>query len=74
MAQCILSSGIGKNSPTMARAKSKRRISKDQLALVVRKNFNAQPVNENEAIVELMYKIRMKGGICQHEFGLQRSR
>lgn len=61
MAQCMLNSGIGKNSPTMARAKSKRRISKEQLAVVVRKNFNAQPVNENEAIVELLYRIQMKG-------------
>jgi Sin3 binding region of histone deacetylase complex subunit SAP30 len=61
MAIPILDSGIGKNSPTMSRAKKKRRISKEQLALAVRKNFNAQPVNENEAIVELLYRIRMKG-------------
>ncbi|KAF2206257.1 hypothetical protein CERZMDRAFT_115850 [Cercospora zeae-maydis SCOH1-5] len=32
--------GIGRQSPTMARRKEKRRISKEQLALAVRKNFN----------------------------------
>ena len=52
----------------MARQRSKRRISKEQLALVARKNFNAQPVNENEAIVELLYRIRTKGESGRRRF------
>jgi histone deacetylase complex subunit SAP30 len=55
------SSGIGKQSPTMARRKNQRRVNKDQLATAVRKNFNALPVNENDVIVALMYKTRNQG-------------
>ncbi|KAK3697969.1 hypothetical protein LTR37_017193 [Vermiconidia calcicola] len=50
--------GIGRQSPTMARKKEKRRISKEQLALAVRKNFNAAAVNEIDVVVELVYKVR----------------
>jgi hypothetical protein len=45
----------------MARKKEKRRISKEQLALAVRKNFNAAAVNEIDVVVELVYKVRNKG-------------
>lgn len=50
--------GIGRHSPTMARKKEKRRVSKDQLALAVRKNFNGAAVNEIDVVVELVYKVR----------------
>lgn len=50
--------GIGRQSPTMARKKEKRRISKDQLALAVRKHFNGAAVNEIDVITELVYKVR----------------
>ncbi|GAB7364802.1 hypothetical protein MBLNU230_g5598t1 [Neophaeotheca triangularis] len=50
--------GIGRQSPTMARRKDKRRISKDQLALAVRKNFNSAAVNEIDVVVDLVYKVR----------------
>ena len=53
--------GIGRQSPTMARKKEKRRISKEQLALAVRKNFNAAAVNEIDVVVELVYKVRNRG-------------
>ena len=57
--QALLSNpGIGKQSPTMARRKDKRRTSKEQLALAVRKNFNAAAVSEIDVVVELVYKVR----------------
>lgn len=45
----------------MARRKDKRRVSKDQLALAVRKNFNAAAVSEIDVMVELVYKVRSQG-------------
>lgn len=57
--------GIGKQSPTMARQKDKRRISKEQLALAVRKNFNSAAVSEIDVVVDLVYKVRHKGE-CTH--------
>lgn len=53
--------GIGRQSPTMARKREKRRISKEQLALAVRKNFNSAAVSEIDVVVELVYKVRHKG-------------
>ncbi|USW54250.1 Putative SAP30 domain superfamily protein [Septoria linicola] len=52
--------GIGRQSPTMARKKEKRRVSKDQLALAVRKNFNGAAVNEMDVVAEMVYKIQNK--------------
>ncbi len=54
-------SAIGKQSPTMAAKKSKRRVAKDQLALAVRKNFNALAVHENDVIVNTLYTARSQG-------------
>lgn len=45
----------------MARRKDKRRVSKEQLALAVRKNFNGAAVNEIDVVVEMVYKVRNKG-------------
>lgn len=59
-ATSILASPIGKSSPTMARTKEKRRITKEQLALQVRKTFNDMAVNENETVLDVMYKLRNK--------------
>ncbi|TKA81792.1 hypothetical protein B0A55_02159 [Friedmanniomyces simplex] len=50
--------GIGRQSPTMARRKEKRRVAKEQLALAVRKNFNSAAVSETDVVVELVYKVR----------------
>ncbi|KAF7198430.1 hypothetical protein HII31_00169 [Pseudocercospora fuligena] len=59
--QAILTNpGIGRQSPTMARKKERRRISKENLALAVRKNFNGAAVNEIDVVVELVYKVRNK--------------
>lgn len=60
--QALLSNpGIGRQSPTMARRKDKRRVSKEQLATNVRKHFNGAAVNEIDVVVELVYKSRNKG-------------
>ncbi|KAH7120775.1 hypothetical protein B0J11DRAFT_438518 [Dendryphion nanum] len=58
LSHIVLGSGIGRFSPTMARAKDKRRVPKEQLALAVRKNFNALGVNETDVIVDLMYQVK----------------
>jgi len=57
-ASTVLSHGIGKLSPSMARPRAKQRVPKETLALAVRKHFNALPVNENEAVVNTLYKAR----------------
>ncbi|KAF2271501.1 uncharacterized protein EI97DRAFT_437817 [Westerdykella ornata] len=58
LSNIVLGSGIGLCSPTMARPKSKRRVHKDQLAMAVRKNFNANGVNETDVLVDLLYKVK----------------
>lgn len=52
---------IGRFSPTMARRREKRRQSKDQLSNTVRKHFNGLGIQENEAIVEFLYKVKWQG-------------
>jgi hypothetical protein len=66
MANCILNSGIGPLSPTMARAKSKRRIRREELAMIVRRNFKEAPVMENECLVDLLYRVKVKGQLLIH--------
>lgn len=53
--------GIGRQSPTMARTKDKRRVSKEQLATAVRKHFNGAAVSEIDVVVEMVYKVRNQG-------------
>jgi hypothetical protein len=67
MANCILNSGIGPLSPTMARTKSKRRIRREELAMIVRRNFKEAPVMENECLVDLLYRVKVKGelSVCE---------
>lgn len=70
--QALLSNpGIGKQTPSMARRKDKRRVSKDQLALAVRKNFNAAAVSEIDVMVELLYKVRSQGRYL-HDIAMRR--
>jgi len=45
----------------MCRKKQKRKVGKEQLALAVRKNFNAAAVSEVEVMVGLLYKVRHQG-------------
>lgn len=53
--------GIGKHSPTMAIRKEKRKASKEQLALAVRKHFKSLAVADTESIGQFMYKSKTKG-------------
>ncbi|KAI9678432.1 MAG: hypothetical protein M1829_002030 [Trizodia sp. TS-e1964] len=66
--------GIGRYSPTMARIKSRRRVSKEQLALSVRKNFNCLAITESEVIVDFIYKAKCKDKEFRMRFGAQRPR
>lgn len=50
--------GIGQYSPTMARARERRRVSREQLALAVRKHFNGLGIQEGEVVVDFLYKVR----------------
>jgi len=50
----VLSSTIGKKTPSRVQS----RISRDALATAVRKNFNAQPIQENEVIVNFLYSVK----------------
>ncbi|KAI5246692.1 hypothetical protein E4T42_06312 [Aureobasidium subglaciale] len=60
--QFLLSNpGIGRQSPTMARRKTKRKVPKEQLAMAVRKNFNDAAVNEIDVMVDLLYRVRNQG-------------
>jgi histone deacetylase complex subunit SAP30 len=62
----VLSGGIGKKTPSRVRA----RISRDALATAVRKNFNAQPIQENEVIVNFLYTVKNQGEfLCAVELG-----
>ncbi|KYK59284.1 hypothetical protein DCS_00414 [Drechmeria coniospora] len=58
--QWVLSNpgSIGIYSPTMVRKRSAQRQNKEQLAMVVRKHFNGMGVQENDVIVDFLYKIR----------------
>ncbi|KAG5918963.1 hypothetical protein E4U61_001281 [Claviceps capensis] len=49
---------IGQYSPTMIRKVQAQRQSKDALATAVRKHFNGLGIQENDVIVDFIYKIR----------------
>lgn len=49
---------IGLHSPTMVRKKENRRQTKMHLTNTVRKHFNSQGVQENDAIVEFVHRVR----------------
>ncbi|KAF2791023.1 hypothetical protein K505DRAFT_377087 [Melanomma pulvis-pyrius CBS 109.77] len=72
LSHVVLGNGIGRFSPTMARPKAKRRVHKDQLALTVRKNFNALGVNETDVIVDLLYKVKNQEKEFRVRFAPQR--
>ncbi|KAL8939877.1 MAG: hypothetical protein Q9211_002544 [Gyalolechia sp. 1 TL-2023] len=53
--------GVGRRSPTMARHAQRRKISKEQLAVAVKKDFHDQMLNELESITNFLYSIRSQG-------------
>ena len=57
--------GIGQLSPTMARHRDRRRVGKDQLALAVRKDFNAASISEVEVITNFLYTVHNQGGFAR---------
>lgn len=48
---------IGIYSPTMVCKRQARRQNKEQLAMAVRKHFNGMGIQENDVIVDFLYKI-----------------
>lgn len=63
--------GVSRRSPTMARHAERRKISKEQLALAVKKDFHDQMLNELESITNFIYSIRNQG---DHQFLLRYAR
>ncbi|RDA86090.1 hypothetical protein CP532_1154 [Ophiocordyceps camponoti-leonardi (nom. inval.)] len=49
---------IGLYSPTMVAKRKSRRQSKEQLAMTVRKHFNGMGIQENDVMVDFMYRVR----------------
>jgi histone deacetylase complex subunit SAP30 len=72
LSHVVLGHGIGRYSPTMARPKAQRRVHKDQLALAVRKNFNALGVSESDVIVDWLYKTKHQDKEFRVRFAPQR--
>ncbi|MCJ1255483.1 hypothetical protein MMC24_003299 [Lignoscripta atroalba] len=66
--------GLGRYSPTMARHKDRRRISKDHLALAVRKDFNAGMVQEQEVVTSFLYSIHNQNKNFRMRFAPSRSK
>lgn len=64
--ELVLSHGIGKLSPTMARRKDRRRQSKEQLTHAVRKHFNGLGIQENEVVVDFLYKVHNMGNFAHY--------
>lgn len=60
-------------SPTMARERSKRRCTKDETAAAVKKHFKEAGVEETASLVELSYRVKMKGlSLFPNEYGVIR--
>lgn len=53
--------GIGQMSPTMARPQTRRRIGKEELAIKVRKDFNAAIIHEQDIITSMLYAVQNHG-------------
>lgn len=49
---------VGLYSPTATRKKEQRRQTKGQLTNTVRKHFSSQGVQENDAIVDFLHRVR----------------
>jgi len=65
----LTNAGLGRQSPTMARRREKRRVAREQVALAVRKNFNGAAVSETDVVVEMVYKVRHRGEFIIAEGG-----
>ncbi|KAH3915548.1 hypothetical protein HBI56_148690 [Parastagonospora nodorum] len=72
LSHVVLGQGIGRFSPTMAQPKSKRRVHKDQVAMAVRRHFNALGVTESDVIVDWLYKSKHQDDEFRVRFAPQR--
>ena len=52
-------------SPIMARPKDDRRVSKEQLALAVKKDSNAVMIHEQEIITSFLYAVDNRGKVSE---------
>ena len=59
--QILLTGPLGRSSPTMAKAKDRRRVSKENLAMAVRKDFKAAGISEQEVFASFMYAVHNQG-------------
>jgi len=55
---CGMGNGSGRGSGGSVR---RGRVTREQLATVVRKNFNAQPISESDVIVNFLYSVKNQG-------------
>ena len=55
----------------MARHKDRRKISKDHLAIAVRKDFNAGMVQEQEVVTSFLYSIHNQGAYLCYILNLE---
>jgi histone deacetylase complex subunit SAP30 len=53
--------GVGLHSPTMARKQDYRRQSQEELTKVVRRHFSDQGIQESDAMVNFLHKVRYPG-------------
>jgi hypothetical protein len=53
--------GVGRHDRVLHRIVGQGRVSKEQLALTVRKHFNSAGLVEQEAIARFLYKVREEG-------------
>ncbi|KAI5845401.1 hypothetical protein BZA05DRAFT_149573 [Tricharina praecox] len=54
----VLNAGVGRRSPAGRGGGGRGRVAREVLATAVRKNFNAQPIVENEVIVNFLYSVK----------------
>ena len=60
----LLTGPLGRSSPTMAKARDRQRVSKDNLAMAVRKDFKAAGISEQEVFASFMYAVHNQGTHC----------
>ena len=53
--------GLGAAGAGVGGLRRRGRATREQLATVVRKNFNAQPISESDVIVNFLYSVKNQG-------------
>lgn len=60
--------GIGRHSPSMVRKRANKIVSKEQLAVAVRRHFHGLPVIEQEVIGDFIYTVKNQDKIFKMRF------